>query len=297
MPVFDLLDLGETGAFDSGQFLPSDVGLGNGSYQGDYLNDANVTGGETPNYEYPNYSPYQGRGGLEMSPEQMSMMNPESNNLVRQTGSNLGGNMQTDIMKLLKENPLLLPALIAGAQAVGSSGAAKKSAAMNQQALEAQRARQALIDNPTQASFAGSPGLSPQQLVSNPLAITQSTRYGTSNQVGGLGESKFFNPLKSAHGGPIPGHGALDMAGQAGGDTFVSGHGGGQEDNVPAMLSPKEYVLDSDTVSALGDGNPDHGAIKLDEFRKRLRAHKRSAPASKIPPKALPIETYMRKAA
>ena len=74
---------------------------------------------------------------------------------------------------------------------------------------------------------------------------------------------------------------------------LMSHDGGGQEDNVPAMLSPKEYVMDADVVSALGDGNPDHGAKKLDAFRAKVRAHKRGAPSSRIPPKAKSIESYM----
>ena len=43
------------------------------------------------------------------------------------------------------------------------------------------------------------------------------------------------------------------------------------------MLSDGEYVMDAETVSALGDGSNDAGAKRLDEMRERLRAHKRGA--------------------
>lgn len=86
---------------------------------------------------------------------------------------------------------------------------------------------------------------------------------------------------------------ALPSAPQDGADQLVQGPGGGQDDQVPAMLSPGEYVWDADTVSAVGDGDGKEGARRLDELRKRIRAHKRSAPASKIPPKTKPLQSYM----
>lgn len=79
------------------------------------------------------------------------------------------------------------------------------------------------------------------------------------------------------------------------GPAPVRGPGGGQDDQVPARLSPGEYVFDADVVSALGDGNNEHGAALLDAMRERIRTHKRSAPASKIPPKAHAPEQYLKK--
>ncbi len=87
--------------------------------------------------------------------------------------------------------------------------------------------------------------------------------------------------LGAAAAGPQRAHGYLD------GDT------GGQDDTVPAKLSHGEYVFDADTVSSLGDGNNAAGAKKLDEFRMKLRKHKRAAPATKIPPKSRNPEDYM----
>ena len=77
-----------------------------------------------------------------------------------------------------------------------------------------------------------------------------------------------------------------DMA--AGG--IVEGIGGGQEDNVPAQLSVGEYVIPADVVSALGDGNNDAGASKLDQFLQAVREHKA---VKGHPPKAKGIGSYM----
>ena len=78
----------------------------------------------------------------------------------------------------------------------------------------------------------------------------------------------------------------------------VSSPGGGdkgQDDTVPAWLSHGEYVMDADTVSALGDGNNAAGAKQLDQMREAIRSHKRSAPPSKIPPKAKSPLQYLAK--
>ncbi len=69
---------------------------------------------------------------------------------------------------------------------------------------------------------------------------------------------------------------------------------GGQDDVVPIRAAGGEYMMDADTVSALGDGNNAAGAKKLDAMRENIRAHKRSAPPNKIPPKAKPIGQYMK---
>jgi hypothetical protein len=76
---------------------------------------------------------------------------------------------------------------------------------------------------------------------------------------------------------------------------MVQGPGGGQDDLVPAQLSPNEYVMDSDVVAALGDGNPEEGARRLDKMRENVRKHKRGTSAKKIPPKALPPEQYLKR--
>ena len=75
---------------------------------------------------------------------------------------------------------------------------------------------------------------------------------------------------------------------------LVKGGGSGQDDNVRAALSPGEYVVDADIVSALGDGNNEAGAQKLDKMRVNIRGHKRSASNNSIPPKAKPINSYLK---
>jgi len=77
----------------------------------------------------------------------------------------------------------------------------------------------------------------------------------------------------------------VNMGLAAGGQPYfegqVQGPGDGQSDEVAfrvdggqvdgAMLSPDEYVLAADVVSAIGNGSSDAGAAKLDQFMKGVR--------------------------
>lgn len=77
----------------------------------------------------------------------------------------------------------------------------------------------------------------------------------------------------------------VNMGLAAGGQPYfegqVQGPGDGQSDEVAfrvdggqvdgAMLSPQEYVLAADVVSAIGNGSSDAGAAKLDQFMKGVR--------------------------
>lgn len=65
---------------------------------------------------------------------------------------------------------------------------------------------------------------------------------------------------------------------------------------VPAQIADGEYVFPEAFVTALGNGDNKRGAKMLDAMRENLRAHKRSAPTSKIPPKALSPLDYLKKA-
>lgn len=76
----------------------------------------------------------------------------------------------------------------------------------------------------------------------------------------------------------------------------VTGPGTGQSDDIPTMLSDSEYVIDADTVAALGDGSAKAGAEALDKMREEIRRHKRSAPVDKIPPKAKSPLEYLKMA-
>lgn len=75
---------------------------------------------------------------------------------------------------------------------------------------------------------------------------------------------------------------------------LLAGGSPGQEDGVNARLSHGEYVFDADTVAALGDGNTEAGAAELDRMREAIRRHKRSAPASKIPPPSKGALAYLK---
>jgi len=76
--------------------------------------------------------------------------------------------------------------------------------------------------------------------------------------------------------------------------AYVQGAGDGQSDDIPAMLADGEYVIDAETVAQLGNGSNKAGAKMLDEFRENIRAHKRSAPTHKIPPKSKSPLAYLK---
>ena len=63
--------------------------------------------------------------------------------------------------------------------------------------------------------------------------------------------------------------------GDKGRESFaVNGTGTGRSDEIPALLSDGEYVIDAETVALLGDGSGKAGAQRLDEFRAKIRKHK-----------------------
>jgi hypothetical protein len=74
----------------------------------------------------------------------------------------------------------------------------------------------------------------------------------------------------------------------------VTGAGDGQSDSINAKLSDGEYVIDADSVAALGNGSNKAGAQQLDKMIQNLRTHKRSAPAHSIPPAAKAPHQYMK---
>ena len=76
--------------------------------------------------------------------------------------------------------------------------------------------------------------------------------------------------------------------------SAVHGAGDGQSDDIPAMLADGEYVLDSELVAQIGNGSTKAGAEALDRFRENIRAHKRSAPINKIPPKTKVLTSYLK---
>jgi hypothetical protein len=63
---------------------------------------------------------------------------------------------------------------------------------------------------------------------------------------------------------------------------------------VPAKIADGEYVFPASFVTAIGQGDNKAGAKLLDAMRQEIRAHKRSAPTSKIPPKAKSPLDYLK---
>ena len=70
---------------------------------------------------------------------------------------------------------------------------------------------------------------------------------------------------------------------------------GGQP--VAAQIADGEYVFSENLVTAIGHGDNKAGAKLLDKMREEVRKHKRSAPTSKIPPKAKSPLDYLKMAA
>jgi len=94
------------------------------------------------------------------------------------------------------------------------------------------------------------------------------------NMYAGMAE----NEIRAAAGGGLMGLAVEDEF-----SGIVEGEGHGMEDNIrmpikeegeevgTLAVSPKEYVVDSHTMSALGNGNPDEGADIMDEFVENIR--------------------------
>jgi hypothetical protein len=68
------------------------------------------------------------------------------------------------------------------------------------------------------------------------------------------------------------------VGGMAGGGALnsyaVNGPGTGRSDEIPALLSDGEYVIDAETVALLGDGSSKAGAERLDQLRVKIRKDK-----------------------
>jgi len=75
----------------------------------------------------------------------------------------------------------------------------------------------------------------------------------------------------------------------------IGGGADGRSDDVPAVLSDGEYVMDAESVALLGNGSSKAGAAKLDQMRSKLRQHKGQALASgKISPDARSPLSYVK---
>ena len=65
---------------------------------------------------------------------------------------------------------------------------------------------------------------------------------------------------------------------------YACGGGTGQSDDIPAMLHDGDYVMDAETVSALGDGSSKAGMHVLEGFRKQI-PHKAEGGSNPVPAK------------
>jgi len=78
------------------------------------------------------------------------------------------------------------------------------------------------------------------------------------------------------------------------GSFAVKGPGTGRSDEIPALLSDGEYVIDAETVAMLGDGSSEAGAERLDSFRVNIRKHKgRNLAKGKFSANARAPERYL----
>jgi len=85
--------------------------------------------------------------------------------------------------------------------------------------------------------------------------------------------TSFFNNVQQQPTGMA--HGGSFAAKRGGRSSFaVNGPGTGRSDDIPAVLSDGEYVIDAETVALLGDGSSKAGAKKLDDLRVKVRKHK-----------------------
>jgi hypothetical protein len=75
----------------------------------------------------------------------------------------------------------------------------------------------------------------------------------------------------------------------------IGGGANGRSDDVNAVLSDGEYVMDAESVAMIGDGSSKAGAAKLDQMRASLRKHKGQALArGEISPDAKSPLAYLK---
>ncbi len=139
------------------------------------------------------------------------------------------------------------------------------------------------------------PPAAPQELMP-PLGRRPAQAPNSQNRL--LDLLREYMPQLRANGGPVHmmrgGYPELYNApirrtfASGGRDSYLPNDGaGGRSDQIDARLSPGEYVMDSETMALLGDGDNKAGAKKMDKLRESVRAHKGKALAKgKISPPA-----------
>lgn len=98
------------------------------------------------------------------------------------------------------------------------------------------------------------------------------------------------NPEYYTYGAPMANGGRMIKSPLA-----LGGVADGRSDDVPAVLSDGEYVIDAETVALLGNGSVDAGAAQLDRMREEIRRHKgQSLAKGKISPDARGALSYIK---
>jgi len=143
---------------------------------------------------------------------------------------------------------------------------------------EANRQQAEVLGKPIDAGFNQQTGIFETAGAVSPSRLTEADL--RARALGQIGRERFlptFRTAKLQQGGLIE----LAQGGEFSG--MVPGEGGGMDDNVfmpikegkeqvgTLAVSPTEYVVDSYTMAALGDGNPEEGAKVMDETIKRIR--------------------------
>lgn len=122
----------------------------------------------------------------------------------------------------------------------------------------------------------GMQGMMPQQ---------QPTRQGPINRNPKTAYYQYGTPPAMAMGG------ALNMVRS----MNIGGGADGRSDDVDALLSDGEYVIDAETVALLGNGSSEAGAKRLDKMRSGVRQHKgKNLSKGKISPNAKSPLAYMK---
>ena len=119
--------------------------------------------------------------------------------------------------------------------------------------------------------------------------VTPESRMGrTATDLGDIDYTRYgFGPERSFFGN-------VPVRAAKGGPMAVQNISDGRSDDIPAVLSDGEYVIDAETVALLGDGSSKAGAQRLDQFRANIRKQKGKALSQgKVSPDARAPEQYL----
>ena len=141
---------------------------------------------------------------------------------------------------------------------------------------EATKQQAEILGKPIDAGFNQQTGRFETAGAISPSRLTQEDL--RARALGKIGRERFLPTFRTAQQG-----GLIELAQGGEFSGMVPGEGGGMDDNVfmpikegkeqvgTLAVSPTEYVVDSYTMAALGDGNPEEGAKVMDETIKRIR--------------------------